>query len=116
MNQEWAGQVRKIMAAARPQCSFEAGPRCPLFTSAQGVAAAPSYTTSTHRARKTREILRIADRHGWHSAVTHFLDTRGAEKFGDLSDPQLDDLLNRMQGYVDAAQTGCDPSDALPAR
>jgi len=67
------------------------------------------------RARKTRAILRIADRYGWHSAITHFLDTRGAAHLSDLSDPQLADLHDRMEGYVDAAETGCSLDDCFPA-
>lgn len=67
------------------------------------------------RARKTRQILRIADVHGWQSAITHYLETRGVPYLSDLSMPQLDDLLDRMQGYVDAAETGCSLAECLPA-
>lgn len=67
------------------------------------------------RARKTRGIMRIADRHGWHSAVTHFLETRGVSYLSDLTEPQLEDLLDRMHGYVDAAETGSSLEDCLPA-
>lgn len=67
------------------------------------------------RAKKMRAVLRIADRHSWHSAITHFLDTKGASYLSDLSDPQLEDLLDRMEGYVDAAETGCSLEDCLPA-
>lgn len=67
------------------------------------------------RAMKMRAILRIADAHRWHSAVTHFLETRNAVYLSDLTDPQLDDLKDRMDGYVDAAETGCSLADCLPA-
>ena len=67
------------------------------------------------RAIKTRAILRIAQSYGWQSAIAHFLDTRGVAYLSDLSDPQLDDLHQRMEGYVDAAQTGCSLCDDLPA-
>ena len=67
------------------------------------------------RARKTRAILRIADRYGWQSAITHFLETKGRSYLSDLTLPQLDDLLDRMEGYVDAAETGCCLPDCLPA-
>lgn len=67
------------------------------------------------RARKTRAILRIADQHGWRCAVTHFLDSRGVSYLSDLSTPQLDDLLDRMHGYVDAAEIGASLPDCLPA-
>lgn len=67
------------------------------------------------RAMKMRAILRIADAHGWHSAIVHFLETRGTAYLSDLSDPQLEDLLQRMEGYVDAAETGCSLEYCLPA-
>lgn len=67
------------------------------------------------RAITTRAILRIADMHGWRAAITHFLETKGTSYIEDLTMPQLDDLLDRMQGYVDAAETGCSLEDCLPA-
>lgn len=67
------------------------------------------------RACALRAIRRIAHAYGWHDAVTHFLETRGVAYLSDLSQPQLDDLLDRMEGYVDAAQTGCSLPDCLPA-
>ena len=67
------------------------------------------------RAQKMRAILRIANAHGWHSAIVMFLESRGQSHIFDLSDPQLDDLLDRMNGYVDAAEMGCSLADCLPA-
>ncbi|MDH0977775.1 hypothetical protein N5C16_00650 [Stenotrophomonas sp. GD03908] len=67
------------------------------------------------RAKKIRSIQRIADAHCWHSAITHFLDLKDAEYMSDLTDPQLDDLFDRMTGYVDAASMGCSLADSLPA-
>lgn len=63
----------------------------------------------------TRDILRIAQTYGWQGAIAHFMDTRGVGYLSDLSEPQLEDLHGRMLGYLDAAQTGCDSIDALPA-
>lgn len=82
----------------------------------QGAAeqlAAPAIDTS-ERAKKTRSILRIAQTHGWQSAIAHFLDTKGVGYISDLTDPQLDDLHGRMEGYLDAARFGCDVMD-IPA-
>ncbi len=67
------------------------------------------------RARTMRAIVRIADIYGWRSAITHFLDSRGVPYLSDLTDPQLDDLLDRMNGYVDAAEMGASLADCLPA-
>jgi len=67
------------------------------------------------RAQMMRAILRIADRHGWHSAIIHFMETRGASYLSDLADPQLCDLKERMEGYVDAANIGASLEDYLPA-
>jgi len=62
------------------------------------------------------KIMVIANTHSWQIAVTHFLMTKGVPYLSDLSDPQLDDLLDRMQGYVDAAETGASLDEALPVK
>jgi hypothetical protein len=67
------------------------------------------------QARKMRAIVRIADMYGWHSAITHFLDLKCVSYLSDLTMPQLDDLLGRMNGYVDAAEVGASLADCLPA-
>lgn len=67
------------------------------------------------RAVKMRAILRIANAHNWHDAITHFLETKGVPYMSDLTDPQLEDLLERMEGFVDAAETGASLADCLPA-
>lgn len=67
------------------------------------------------RAKKIRSIQRIADAHNWQSAIVHYLDMKDAEYVSDLSNTQLDDLLERMNGYVDAAEMGCSLADSLPA-
>jgi len=67
------------------------------------------------RASRMRAIMRIADMYGWHSAVVHFQETRRATYLSDLTDPELEDLLDRMNGYVDAATMGCSLADCLPA-
>lgn len=67
------------------------------------------------RAKKIRAIRRIAVVHGWQDAITHFLETKGTPYMSDLTDPQLDDLLDRMHRYVDAAEMGCSLPDCLPA-
>jgi len=60
-------------------------------------------------------IMVIAHTYGWQIAITHFLITRGVAYLSDLTDPQLEDLLDRMHGYVDAAETGSSLPDCLPA-
>lgn len=67
------------------------------------------------RARTIRAIVRIADAHSWHSAITHFLESRACSYLSDLTDPQLEDLHDRMLGYVDAAEMGCSLEHCLPA-
>lgn len=62
-----------------------------------------------------RAIVKIANSYGWHSAITHFLDMKGVSYMSDLTEPQLADLLQRMEGYVDAAETGASLADCLPA-
>lgn len=67
------------------------------------------------RARSMRSILRIARSNGWEDAITLFLETKGVSYLSDLNDVQLEDLLDRMRGYVDAAEMGCSLPDCLPA-
>lgn len=67
------------------------------------------------RAQKMRHAIRIANNYGWHAAIVMFLESRGQRHIADLSDPQLDDLVDRMNGYVDAAEMGCSLADCLPA-
>lgn len=69
----------------------------------------------SERAQKMREILHIADANGWRSAIVHFLSSRCCAYLSDLTEPQLDDLLDRMRGYLDAAETGSSLADCLPA-
>ncbi|TAA12440.1 hypothetical protein EA658_09985 [Pseudoxanthomonas winnipegensis] len=80
-----------------------------------GVETGLSPLDTSPRARKIRAILRIAIQYNWPDAVPHFLDTKGVASILDLTQPQLDDLLSRMDGYVDAAETGCSLPDCLPA-
>jgi len=80
----------------------------------------PDWTTFSpidvsDRARKMHQIMVIANSYNWQIAITHFLMTKGAPYLSDLSDPQLDDLLDRMLGYVDAAETGSSLAHCLPA-
>lgn len=67
------------------------------------------------RAIKMTKIIRTAQAYNWPDAIPHFLRSRGVSHILDLSDTQLDDLEGRMDGYVDAANTGCSLADCLPA-
>ncbi len=59
------------------------------------------------RARMERAVNWVAARFAWGpETVAHFLDTRGVAYLSDLSMPQLEDLLERMQAYEDAAAHG----------
>jgi len=67
------------------------------------------------RAVKMSNIIRIAQRYNWPDAIPHFLQTRGVSHLSDLSESQLDDLVDRMDGYVDAVMTGSCLADCPPA-
>lgn len=84
------------------------------YQGAQEYLAAPMLDMSK-RGRQTRAILRIAQSYGWQSAIAHFLDTKGVPYISDLTEPQLDDLADRMDGYVDAVMCGYDSPDSPPA-
>ena len=107
----WHGRIREILSQARPAPQNAEGEAWRYFDWNAG-ALAPPLEQST-RARMIRAINRIAQRYPWgKGAVEHFLDLKGGGYLADLTDPQLDDLHDRMQGYVDAAEMGCDfPSD-----
>jgi len=92
----------------------------PVVVGATEPPSLPDWTTFqpidvSERAQKMHAIMAIANRYTWQIAVTHFLMTRGVPYLSDLTDPQLDDLLGRMHGYVDAAETGCSLESCLPA-
>lgn len=72
-------------------------------------------TDVSPRAIKIRRIERIARCYEWPDAIPHFLEMKGVPYLTDLTDPQIDDLLDRMEGYVDAAETGCSLPNCLPA-
>ena len=87
---------------------------------ANDAPALPDWTTHqpidiSERAQKMHAISMIANAYGWQIAITHFLRMKGVPYLSDLTDPQLDDLLDRMHGYVDAAETGSSLADCLPA-
>lgn len=70
----------------------------------------------TPRARMQRAINHIARRFSWGpETVAHFLDTRGATYLADLTDPQLEDLHDRMLAYEDSAMHGFSSPDEPPA-
>lgn len=69
----------------------------------------------SQRARKMHDIMVIANRYSWQIAITHFLMTKGVSYLSDLTEPQLDELHDRMQGYVDAAEIGASLETCLPA-
>lgn len=81
--------------------------RLPDWTSLQPVDV-------SERAVTMHKIMVIANTHSWQIAVTHFLMTKGVPYLSDLTEPQLDDLLDRMHGYVDAAEMGACMHDAMP--
>ena len=74
----------------------------------------PSVDVSPRAVKMTR-IIRIANTYNWPDAIPHFLRSRGVSNILDLTDAQLEDLEDRMDGYVDAAMTGCSLADCLPA-
>ncbi len=69
----------------------------------------------SERAMTMHKIMVIANTYNWQIAVTHFLMTKGVPYLSDLTTPQLEDLLDRMNGYVDAAEIGACLHDAMPA-
>lgn len=96
--------------AARPAASPESE-AWRTFQHVQTHQAPP--LDQTPRARMIRSINHIAANFPWGpQAITMFLDTRGAGYLADLSEPQLQDLYERMLAYEDAAMNGYGPPDA----
>lgn len=102
--------LRLVGSESRLQAEPEADdpPSLPDWTTAQPIDVSP-------RARKMHSIMSIANSYNWRIAITHFLMLNGVPYLSDLTDPQLDDLHDRMMGYVDAAETGCSLEGYLPA-
>jgi len=92
---------------AEPEAKTQAS--LPNWAELQAVDVSP-------RARVMHEIMVIANSYGWQIAVTHFLVTKGVPYLSDLTDPQLDDLLDRMHGYVDACEVEATVDESLPVR
>lgn len=96
--------------SARPPASPESE-AWRSFQHAQTYQAPP--LDQSERARAIRAINRIAVQFSWgQQAVTMFLDTRGAGYIADLSEPQLQDLHERMLAYEDATMNGYGPPDS----
>lgn len=95
-------------APESPVVGSEEPPTLPDWTTFQPIDVSA-------RAQKMHSIMVIANTYNWQIAITHFLMTKGVPYLSDLTDPQLDDLLGRMRGYVDAAETGCSLEHSLPA-
>ena len=103
--------LRAVGSERAPEPQEEAAEEPPLRL--------PDWTTHqpvdvSERALKMHKIMVIANTYSWQIAITHFLITKGVPYLSDLTDPQLDDLLGRMHGYVDAVETGASLTD-LPA-
>lgn len=123
---EYLSQIQRVAADLRqaaaetPRPTLRLVGRDAIPDEIEGPAALPDWTTFapidvSDRARKMHSIMAIANAHGWQIAVTHFLLTKSVPYLSDLTDPQIDDLLDRMHGYVDAAETGCSLEHYLPA-
>ena len=102
--------LRLVGQKSEPQAAPEDNepPALPDWTTFQPLDVSP-------RAIKMHSIMAIANSYNWQIAITHFLLTKGVPYLSDLTEPQLDDLHDRMMGYVDAAETGCSLEGYLPA-
>ncbi|TMN18489.1 hypothetical protein [Pseudoxanthomonas sp. X-1] len=98
--------LRLVGAEKPPEPDKVAQAALPNWAELQAVDVSP-------RAKAMHEIMVIANNYGWQIAVTHFLMTRGVPYLSDLTDPQLDDLLDRMHGYVDACEVDAFVEDGL---
>ena len=107
--------ITAVFADHRPNGETSARRRWRAFQRNADQLGPPPLDTS-HKARLCRKIQRIADRHRWQVAIDDFLDKKGVGCLESLTEPQLEDLMGRMEGYLDAAHQGCDMPDDLPAR
>ncbi len=118
VNREWMAQVRAVVedikqAHEPPPTPENEAWRAFHYHQAHNFVPPMEQTP---RARMTRSINRVAARFAWGpDAVAHFLDTRGACYLSDLSEPQLEDLRDRMDAYEEAAANGWSAFDEPPA-
>lgn len=68
------------------------------------------------KARREREIARIARWYGWGDEIARHLDAAGVGSLSALSDDSSEALLERLQRLETCMQEGLDPPDAAPAR
>lgn len=114
VNREWMGQVRAVVEEISrghepPKTPENEAWRAFQYHNAQCFIPPMEQTP---RARMRRTVDRIASRFPWGpDTVAHFLDTRGATYVNDLSDPQLEDLCDRMLAYEDSAVNGWSSPD-----
>ena len=104
-------ELRNLLSNMQPRPA--ASPESEAWRSFQHFQShQPPPLEQTPRARMTRSINHIAAAFSWGpQAITLFLDARGAGYIADLSDPQLEDLHERMLAYEDAAMNGYGPPD-----
>lgn len=110
--------MRAVLAEAKPKHQAQGIGESEAWRrfEAEQFMQAPEPVDQSPRARRIREINRIALRYGWPQPISKALDDAGAGALTDLTDDQLDDLAAVMHRLVDCALNGCDPDDGLPAR
>ncbi|MCR6661869.1 MAG: hypothetical protein NVV60_01645 [Luteimonas sp.] len=118
VNRGWAAQVKAVLEEARPRQPVKGISDSEAWRrfEAEHRLQAPEPLEQSARARRIREINRIALRYGWPQPIAEALDAAGVGALGDLADDQLDDLAGRMHRLVDSALNACDLEDTLPAR
>jgi hypothetical protein len=71
---------------------------------------------TSYRAKRIRDINRIAISYGWAREIQHFLDRQDAAGIASLDDDGIELLHDRMTALEGCVQAGCDPPEMPPAR
>lgn len=80
-------------------------------------ALAPVRIDESRKARNLREVKRIAYRYPWgQMLIQRAMDRAGVSEDSELSEPDVDALLQEARKLDERAQYVCDDGEAPPAR
>ncbi|HLU91596.1 MAG TPA: hypothetical protein VKZ46_03335 [Pedomonas sp.] len=111
-------RLRQIIADAVPaeppkgDAESEAWQRFQNFTANDPI---PAFDTSL-RARRIRNVNRIAISYGWIREIQHFLDQREAPSIQSLGDDELEAMHQHFMTLETCYREGCDLPDGPHAR
>jgi hypothetical protein len=119
MSREKVSRLRQLLSEAVPQTTVapsveetDAWRRYQAFAENDPL---PDHDTSP-RARRVRNVNRIAIWYGWTREIQRFLDNHDAASISSLDDELVERLHDHFVTLEQCVQEGCDPPDTPAAR